>query len=290
MDSMKTTRSRHTATLLNDGKVLVTGGLDSNNQALASAELFDPATGMFTPTNGNMETPRFDHTATLLTDGTVLVAGGFDGNTGLATAEVFDPNSGMFTPTNGNMGTPRFDHTATLLDHGSALTNGKVLVTAGSKLNRTQYATAELFDPHSGTFTPTNGNMETPRAFHTATLLNDGTVLVTGGLVTVGNRVYVDLATAELFDPNSLMFTPTGSMSFARANHTATLLSDGTVLVTGGGTAELYDPAIRFFTRTGDMVSSRVDHTATLLKDGAVLVTGGDDGSGTPLATAELYK
>jgi hypothetical protein len=288
--SMKTTRSRHTATLLNDGKVLVTGGLDSNNQALASAELFDPGTGTFTLTNGRMETARAYQTATLLNDGTVLVAGGFDGNTGLATAEVFDPNSGMFTPTNGNMETPRFDHTATLLDHGSALTNGKVLVTGGSRLNRTEYATAELFDPHSRTFTPTNRNMKTPRAFHTATLLHDGTVLVTGGVVTVGNRVYVDVATAEVFDPNSGFFSSKGSMIFARARHTATLLSDGiTVLVTGGGTAELFDPA-NGFTRTGDMVSPRADHTATLLKDGTVLLTGGDDGSGTALATAELYR
>jgi hypothetical protein len=132
--------------------------------------------------------------------------------------------------------------------------------------------------------------METARAFHTATLLNDGSVLVTGGLVTVGKNVYVDLATAEVFDPNSGTFMPKGTMIFARANHAATLLSDGTtVLITGGRTAELFDPA-NGFTRTGDMVSPRADHTATLLKDGTVLVTGGDDGSGTALATAELYR
>jgi hypothetical protein len=296
--NMGTARSHHTATLLNGGKVLVTGGLDSNNQVLATAELFDPATGTFTPANDNMASPRTYHTATLLKDGTVLVTGGLDGNTALATAELFDPATGTFTQTKGNMESGRFDHTATLLDHGSTLSNGKVLVTGGGKINRTQYATAELFDPATETFTPTNGNMEKARAFHTATLLNDGTVLVGGGLVVVGNAIYAALATAEIFDPNTGMFVASkGSMSFARSNHTATLLNDGTVLITGGldrnttlATAELFDPVNGSFTRTADMTTPRAYQTATLLTDGTVLVTGGVDGSGTALATAELYE
>ena len=290
---MQTARSRHTATLLNSGKVLLTGGLDSNNLSLASAELFDPATETFTPTNGRMEVPRAYHTATLLQDGTVLVTGG----NGL-TAELFDPATGTFTATTGNMEVARFDHTATLLDHGPALTNGKVLATGGSTPKHTQYATAELFDPATGTFTPANGNLETGRAFQTATLLNDGTILVGGGLVTVGFNIYAALASAELFDPNTGLFTPTkGSMNFARSNHTATFLNDGTVLVIGGlggattlATAELFDPLTGAFTRTADMTTPRAYHTATILRDGTtVLVIGGDNGSG-PLATAELYQ
>jgi hypothetical protein len=297
--NMETARSHHTATLLNGGRVLVTGGLDSNNQPLSTAELFDPTTGKFTPASGKMASPRAYHTATLLKDGSVLVTGGLEsGDTALTTAELFDPAAGTFTQTKGNMESGRFDHTATLLDHGSTLTNGRVLVTGGEKINRTQYATAELFDPATGTFAPANGDMETGRAFHTATLLNDGTVLVGGGLVVVGTNIYAALGSAELFDPNTGMFTPTkGSMNFARSNHTATFLNDGTVLVMGGlnrntalATAELFGPVSGSFTRTADMATPRTYHTATLLNNGTVLVTGGVDGTGTALATAELYQ
>jgi hypothetical protein len=210
----------------------------------------------------------------------------------VASASLLDPVAGTVTPTNGSMATARAYHTATLLNDGT------VLVTGGSKPNRTQYAAAELFDSTSGMFTPTNGSMKTARAYHTATLLNDGTVLVTGRLVTAGDRVYADLAMEELFDPEDGMFSPTkGSMSFARGNHTATLLSHVTVLATGGidgstylATSELFDTANGSFTRTADMATRRAHHTATLLKDGIVPVTGGVDESGSPLATAELYQ
>lgn len=297
--SMQTARSRHTATLLNDGKVLLTGGLDSNNQPLASAELLDPATGTVTPTMSNMTSARADHTATLLKDGRVLITGGFDGNIELTTAELFDPaKGGSFTRT-ADMATPRAYHTATLLDHGAALTNGNVLVAGG------RAATAELFDPGSGTFTPT-GSMEFAREKHTATLLIDGTVLITGGGARSSNPNAQSSSKAELFDPKTRVFSPTKvDMTTRRTNHTATLLNDNTVLVTGGFsvypithggdityllTAELFDPLNGTFTPTGDMAIARAYHTATSLKDGTVLLAGGVDRSGPPFATAELYK
>jgi WD40 repeat protein len=267
---MGSTRSGHTATLLKDGKVLVTGGFDSNGQSLAIAELFDTTSGTFTPT-GSMKTARSGHTATVLNDGTVLVAGGVDNSNGkfLATAELFDPTSGTFTLT-GSMGTARESHTGTLLR------NGEVLVTGGGDAGNV-FATAELFDPTSGSFSPT-GSMGSARLLHTATLLNDGKVLVTGG----GDNNSI-LATAELFDTTSGTFTPTGSMGTGRESHTAVLLNDGKVLVTAGednntnfvATAELFDPASESFSSTGSMGTARAAHTATLLKDGRVLVNGG---------------
>jgi len=212
--NMETGRVYHTATLLNDGTVLVTGGVDSNNAVEASAELFDPTSGTFTPTKGKMSVARYGHTATLLNNGKVLVTGG-GGNT----AELYDPTSETFTPTTGSMETARLYHTSTLLKDGT------VLVTGGVDSNNQAAATAELYDPTSETFTPTTGTMETVRSEHTATLLSDGTVLVAGGS---GGT------TAELYDPTSGTFAGTGSMQTARAGHTATLLRDGTVLVTGG--------------------------------------------------------
>jgi hypothetical protein len=301
--SMRTPRAHHTATLLHDGTVLLTGGIDGNGTPLATAELFDPISGTFTPTTGNMESARTYHTATLLHDrvGTVLITGGSDGNTGLATAELFNPASKTFMPTKGNMESMRTYHTATLLDHGAALTNGKVLVAGGG------VDTAELFDLGSETFTPT-GSMKIVREHHTATLLNDGTVLVTGGGARTSNPNGQSSSKAELYDPKTMVFTPTKvDMTTRRTNHTATLLNDSTVLTTGGfsvspnpvthkgditylATAELFDPANGSFARTADMATARAYHTATILKDGTVFVTGGVDGSGTPLATAELYQ
>ena len=286
--SMATGRSGQTATVLTNGKVLVAGGGN------ATAELFDLANGSFSPT-GNMEASRSSQTATLLKDGKVLVAGGSDVNGNpLATAELFDPASGTFTPT-GSMIAAHYGHTATLLNNGKVLVAGGTGV-SGNALN--PLATAELFDPASGTFAAT-ASMETPRSAHTATLLSNGTVLVTGGLDVAFNV----LATAEIFDPTNGSFTSTGNMRAAHAFHTATLLQNGNVLVAGGietwgGTlptvaaAELFDPPAGRFTPTGSMTTPRSSHTATLLGNGNVLVTGGI-GQGSPgdfLSTAEVYQ
>jgi Galactose oxidase, central domain/Kelch motif len=190
-----------------------------------------------------------------------------------------------FEPT-GGMGTPRTAHAATLLSNGSVLVTGGYSDVGG-------FATAELYDPNSGTFSPT-GSMQTGRFSHTATLLstlqpNGLKVLVAGG----GDGI----ATAELFDPSSGTFTPTGSMITARWIQTATLLNDGTVLVAGGAdteeqplaSAELYEPSSGTFKATGSMATARFGHTATLLNDGRVLVTGGTGSNGRSIATAELF-
>jgi hypothetical protein len=291
---MGAAREAHTATLLNDGLVLLIGGAD-RTASLATAELFNPDTHSFAPA-GNMADARAMHTATLLANGDVLVTGGRDSSgSALSATELFDPNTMSFAPGAG-MSTARESHTATLLG------NGKVLITGGDN-GMITLATAELFDPTSASFALT-GSMHAARKLHTATLLKNGKVLVIGGRDAEGNA----LATAELFDPASGRFTPAGSMSTPRESHTATLLNDGKVLIAGGdsgreslATAELFDSTSGRFTPTGSMHAAREFHTATLRNDGTVLVAGGatlasaEDGGAQagflmkPTVTAELF-
>ena len=279
--SMRTQRTSSAATLLSNGRVLIAGG---NNTigigAVASAELYDPASGAFIPT-GSMRTSRVSSTATLLPNGRVLVAGGLNGG-GLASAELYDPASGTFTPT-GSMTVHAHAHTATLLP------NGHVLITGGST-GVGALASAELYDPASERFIPTR-SMAGARMMHTATLLPSGHVLITGGTFGVWA-----LRVAELYDPASGTFIETGAMTAARAIHTATLLPSGRVLITGGtsngsnalASAELYDPASGIFMPTGSMTAARMWYPAALLPDGRVLVTGGTCLS-RALASAEIY-
>jgi hypothetical protein len=277
-------RLLHTATLLSDGRVLVTGGWPDHTDRgpLSSAELYNPATGNWTRTVG-MHENRVGHTATLLFDRRVLVVGTQRGNPN--SAEVYDPAMGNWSVT-GSTTTPHFGfHTATLLP------TKRVLVAAGfDGLNHVS-ANAELYDLDTGTWTAT-GSLATERHDHTATLLRNGKVLVTGGANDDGI-----LASAELYDLATGSWTPTGSLNVARWRHTATLLCDGTVLVAGGisrqspvPAAEIYDPATGNWTITGSLNNARALHSATLLANGWVLVAGGNSKGGGFLSTAELYQ
>jgi N-acetylneuraminic acid mutarotase len=289
-----TARQQHTATLLQNGKVLVAGGTD--NDTLSSAELYDPTSGTWSPT-GALVTARYKHTATLLQNGKVLVTGGWNSNSNsLSSAELYDPTSGTWSPT-GTLITAREQHTATLLQ------NGKVLVTGGLKRARDSngsevtdhLSSAELYDPANGTWSPT-GTLITAREQHTATLLENGKVLVTGGL----NSFNLDapISSAELYDPASGTWSATGSLRVGRTDQAATLLPKAKVLVTGGivgsnplSSTELYDPVSGTWSSTAAMSVGRWFHTVTLLRSGKVLVTGGSNGyaSVTPLSSAELY-
>ncbi len=283
--SLNSARNSHTATLLNNGQVLLAGG--TYGGPLASAELYNPATGTFTET-GSMNTPREDHTATLLNNGMVLIAGGLSTNP-LASAELYNPATGAFTYT-GNMVDPRYSHTATLLN------NGMVLIAGGSNNTSGILNTAELYDPASGTFTST-GTMNSQRVNHTATLLANGLVLLAGGIITISAEPPTN--TAELYDPITGAFTPTGNMNTPRYWHTATLLTSGMVLIVGGAddangdatnTAELFNPATGAFVATASLGVARESHTATLLNNGMVLIAGGINNSTGTLASAALYS
>jgi N-acetylneuraminic acid mutarotase len=288
---MNVVRILHTATLLADGRVLVAGGADSIGEtsvnAMATAELYDPATGTWTAT-GTMIEARARHTATLLADGNVLVVGGSGSGAGsdsMASAELYDPATGTWTAI-GTMIEARTRHTATLLP------GGRVLVAGGDSSSGPQLASAELYDPGTGSWTAT-GTMVTDRSGHTATLLPDGRVLVLGG--SSAPPTPSPTATAELYDPSTGAWTAAESMNGEHLGGTATLLDDGKVLLAGGGSSggsggeELYDPSSGSWTATANMLEVRTDHTATLLDDGSVLVAGGRSPGGM-LASAELYE
>jgi hypothetical protein len=260
---------------LKDGRVLLAGGdISGLFEATETAEIYDPATGKFSPT-GSMTIARAGHSASLLPDGRVLIAGGSGGNT----AEIYDPASGSFSQT-GAMLEASYYQTATTLKDGRVLLAGG---TAGSDLVKQ----AEIYDPASGQFTRT-GSLRTAREGATATLLQDGRVLVAGGdqgLGGPGNQGAVFLKSAEIYAPATGEFASAASMADARTNFAATLLNNGQVLVAGGedskpatnmwNTAELYSPATGKWSRTGSMAASRSSFGAALLGDGRVLMVGG---------------
>lgn len=171
-------------------------------------------------------------------------------------------------------------------------TTGLFHVVATSDQDQSKNAIANVTIVPSG-FRPT-GDMSTGRSAHTSTLLlPSGKVLIAGGDACLFGGYYYEAcpqSSAELYDSGSGTFALTGSMSVMRVFHTATLLTTGKVLVTGGhdASAELYDPTSGTFAPTGSMSVGRSSHTATLLANGKVLIAGGQNTSGT-LATSELY-
>ncbi len=295
-------RDSHTATLLPNGKILVTGGGPGDWMAFQSAELYDPATGQFTST-GKMAAYRMYHTATLLGNGKILIAGGTDGwfmdrENHPEIAELYDPQTGTFTAT-GKMVESRLRHTATLLRDGRVLLTGGDASCGGGGCGPS-LASAEVYDPATGTFTAVR-SLAGERNAHSATLLGDNQVLMAGGQTYTESswdpiHYYDD---AQTYDPATGQFSSPILMNSARSYHTALLLQSGRVLFTGGystpsnygmgpladSSAELYDPVPGKFAVTGSMQAGRAGHTATLLQNGRVLVAGGASDK-----SAELYS
>jgi hypothetical protein len=280
---MTTARSQHTATLLPNGKVLITGGRANGGlQLLASAELYDPDSRTFA-TTGDMTVARTRHSATLLNNGKVLIVGGWEPSPpfyGLASAELYDPLTGTFTAT-GNMTLGWYGATATLLP------DGKVLITSAYQ-DDADGPTAEVYDPFTGTFINKNTRTRCCTFYwQTTTLLPNATVLIAGGGSADDGIIQ---ATAGIYDAGTGTFLSAGAMITPRYLHTSTVLSESTVLIAGFfESAEVYDSSTGSFSYIGNMVRSRHVHTATLLNNGTVLLAGGLTSTFVPTASAELF-
>lgn len=273
--SMIDGQTDYNATLLTNGKVLITGGNNTDSNCCSKAanpELYDPLTQAFSLAGTYADTGAragagasglIGMPAVLLPDGKVLIASE-------STGEIFDPASNTFRLTasmtasfnSGITGISKPDtlqgRSATLLLNGMVLLSGGQPVQADFSTGYPAFNTAELYDFVGETFTST-GNMTASRYSHTATLLPDGAVLIAGGVGYSNTGVFLGgLASAELYDSSTGTFTATGNMTARRAGATATLLNDGRVLISGGSqlqpgsagapgglsSAEIYTPAV----------------------------------------------
>jgi YVTN family beta-propeller protein len=223
--SMNIPRSYHTATLLADGRVLATGGDNApapNNDPYQlyelSAEIFDPATGLWT-TVAPMHIRRVGHVALALNDGRVLVAGGANYAQYESTAEVYSPSLNVWTTVE-SMSTQRY------AGAGQQLPDGRVLITGGRFFSPQR--SSEIFNPQTNTWSSA-GEMSDDRWFFALTRLSDGRLMALGG----GNAL-TQLDTADIYDPSTGQWTAADSMNHARADHSETLLSDGHILAVGG--------------------------------------------------------
>lgn len=287
--SMSTPRTLFTATLLQTGKVLVTGGANQYNDWLASTELYDPSSDMWTSA-GNLPVGVYLQTATLLSDGRVLVAGGAaSGNGSNGLAAIYTPSTGAWTQV-ASMTYARLGHTATLLK------NGKVLVDGGwnTQTGGTE-SSAELYDPVANTWT--SAGSPAARDQQAAVLLNNGKVLIVGGEDSSHNPV----ATVELYNPSNNKWATAPNLPVPVYRASAVVLKGGQVLVAGGTqgppfgfaggvtAAELYTPSTNSWT-LGPPLPLPVapwSSGATLLKSGNVLIAGGDNDG--PLSASEVY-
>jgi hypothetical protein len=257
------------------GRVLVAGGMNAS-AVLASAEIYDPTTGVWTVV-ASMHSAREHLTLTSLHSGLVLAVGGNSSPNGvpLASAEVYDLGSNTWRRVR-PMKIGRYFHSATLLANGMVMISGGCDQASCNSVT----GTVEVFDPSHGTWLD-GGTLAFPRDYHTSTALPDGGVLVTGGFGYSG-----ELAEAERWNPATMAWSPAGLMADGRATHAAVALPGGRVLVMGGvgtygtflSSCEVYDPYSGpngSWSSAAPMTYRRQYVTAVALDSGKVLVAGG---------------
>ena len=333
--TMNDARFLHSATLLpsgaDAGQVLIAGGDEGSTGGSPTAELFNPSDGSFScvgglststfQCNASMTSARFGHTATMLTSGTesgeILIAGGSNSLSipaaVLNTAELFNPASNTFACVGGvssspplcnqSLNTARYGHYGLVLTTGPNA--GHVLIAGGSDLNGAPIASAELYDPNSGTFSCIGGTtsgacnsvMSAGRAGASATMLNDGRILFAGGISGSAAAGYTSIGSAEIYDPVQNKFAATANMITARAGHSAVLLNNGDVMMiggasgsVGGGTTtvqlqlafdtevngemlnstEIFDPTTGTFAPGGQLTEARALMSAIVVQQGTV--------------------
>jgi hypothetical protein len=294
---MAQAREYFSATVLKSGKVLIAGGLGTSNIVLASAELYDPTTGIWTSAPP-LSVARVAHTATLLSSGKVLVTGGCLDDlcaTDTAVSEIYDPTSNSWSTT-GSLATTRHFHTAV------ALKTGKVLAVGGNS-GSLATTSCELFDPTKGTWSAA-ASTTTARALNTSTLLSDGKVLAAGGTPS-----RAPLSSAEIYDPTANTWTLTGNMTIGRYAQTAALLTDGTVVMAGGvgqsiscgkdctsyiptNKVDIFNETTGKFTATANLSQALAYHSMTMLTSGRALEAGGEATTATCCTvenTASVY-
>lgn len=252
-------RHGHYSILLRDGRVLIGGGAAAGGTGAystyhTSAEIFDPETGSSRATH-SMSTARMGDEGTLLPDGRVVFASATQ-HTRSKTypVEIFNPGTNEFAPIQFN---PAFEK----ISRSMVLSDGKVLAFGRS-------GTIWTIDPETGEFEFKN-RLAVPRGAYTATMLQNGRALITGGIT---DRAVRD---SEIYDPSSNVITKIGSLSQERYGHTALPLPDGSVLIAGGRigdpasptqvtAAERYDPTNRRFSRAGSPGNEQIRAAAVL--------------------------
>ncbi len=270
VDSMNTPRNYFSTVVFSNNRIMASGGDELS--PYNSTEIYDIGNNIWESTSPMLEA-RLIHHLISLKSGKVIAVGGYL----LRSCEIFDPDSNTWRFTDSLETLKYFGSSVTLLNDGQVLEVGGFIFDQ-INIQSTFFNECEIFDPLNETWILTD-SLEFGRYGHTATVLNDGRVLVTGGRGEFG-----DLSSCEIFDPVSNQWSPVSSLIHRRLDHSAVLLPDGRVLVSGGvntdsslgiTNCEVYDPNTNLWSEAGQMIIPRWNHASFVLKDSNVLFVGG---------------